>query len=195
MRKILIFIFLIPMIFGNCKRDFGTYYDLPTGQEMIYDQLRKDSVRFSTFIAAINLVPGLKTELSSSGLYTVMAPDNVAFDALFAGHPRFKSLKLIPVDTLEMIVKYHILKFMFFQDNFLNPGATQTEFDKFKYETRANLVYKERSPSGQVKALYYQSKLLNVYTANYFNLYGVTSQDYTDVYGAGMQLQQKQVSM
>lgn len=185
MRKILIFIFLIPMIFGNCKRDFGTYYDLPTGQEMIYDQLRKDSVRFSTFIAAINLVPGLKTELSSSGLYTVMAPDNVAFDALFASHPRFKSLKSIPADTLEMIVKYHILKFMFFQDNFLNPGATQTEYDKFKYETRANLVYKERSPSGQIKALYYQSKLLNVYTANYFNLYGVTSRDYTDVYGAG----------
>ncbi len=185
MRKILVFIFLIPIILGSCKRDFGTYYDPPSGQMMIYDQLRKDSVRFSTFIAAVDQVPGLKTELSSSGLYTVMAPDNGAFDAFFSSHPRFKSLKAIPADTLEMIVKYHILKFMFYQDNFLNPGVTQTEYDKFKYETRANLVYKERGPSGQIKALYYQSKLLNIYTANFFNWYGVTSQDYTDVYGAG----------
>jgi len=185
MRKILFFIFLIPIIFSSCERDFGTYYDRPLGQKMIYNQLAEDPGKFSTFIAAIDKVPGLKQELSSSGLYTVMAPDNAAFTDFFARHPRFKSIEAIPDDTLIMIVKYHILKFMFFQDNFLSPGIAKNEFDKFKYETRATLVYQDISPTGAARSLYYPSKLLNIYTPNFFRLYGVSAKDYTDVYGSG----------
>lgn len=185
MRKILFFIFLIPIIFSSCERDFGTYYDRPLGQKMIYNQLSDDPEKFSSFVAAIDKVPGLKQELSSSGLYTIMAPDNKAFADFFAKHPRYKSLDVIPIDTLDMIVKYHILKFMFFQNNFLNPGIAKNEFDKYKYETRATLVYKDISPTGATRALTYPSKSLSVYTSKFFSLYGVNAKDYTDVYGAG----------
>ena len=185
MKKTIVSILLISIIFSSCERDFGTYYDRPLGQKMIYNQLSEDPEKFSTFVAAIDKVPGLKQELSSSGLYTIMAPDNKAFTDFFAKHPRYKSLDVIPIDTLDMIVKYHILKFMFFQGNFLSPGIAKNEFDKFKYETRATLVYQDVSPVGAARSLYYPSKLLNVYTPNFFNLYGVSAKDYTDVYGSG----------
>lgn len=182
MRKPLVFMFLISVIIcliSGCKRDFGTFYDPPKGQEStIYKQL-VNNPKLSTFVSAIDSVPGLKNELNSSGLFTIMAPDNDAFAKFFEEHPNYK-LNVIPADTLALIVKYHILKWMLFQVNFLNPGLTKDNFNAYKYETRASLVY--RSAGGR-KLIYYPSKMIQVYTPNYFSLYHVTPQDYTDVFG------------
>jgi uncharacterized surface protein with fasciclin (FAS1) repeats len=183
MRQTLLFILLIFIIICGCKREYGSYYDPPIGQESyIYKQLVSDP-RFSTFVSAIDKVPGLKNELSSSGLFTVMAPDNEAFLKFFESHPTYK-LDVIPVDRLVLIVKYHIMKWMLFQVNFLKPGLTKDVFTTFKYESRANLSYSEPTYGG-TKAIYCPSKMLQIYTPNFFNLYRVTAQDYRDVYGAG----------
>lgn len=184
MRKTILFIFVMSIFFNGCKREYGSLYDPPKGQQgNIYKQLASDSI-FSTFVSAIDKVPGLKDELSSSGLFTIMAPDNEAFRKYFKNNPTFKSIEVIPADTLSLIVKFHIMKWMLFKVNFLNPGLTKDNFKAYKYVTRANFVFTDQTIGGGKKAIYYPSKMLQVYTSNFFSLYYVTAQDYTDVFGS-----------
>ena len=176
------------LVFSNCKRQYGEFYDPPAGLEgEIYQQLAADP-SLSIFVSAIDKVPGLKEELSSSGLFTVMAPDNEAFNKFFGQHPTFKSIDNIPSDSLSIIVKFHIMKWMLFQVDFLNPGVTGTSYGDFKYETRAVSKYVENSLSGKQIPLFYTPKLAQVYTPNFFTYSGITSQDYSDVYGSGVAL-------
>ncbi|MGV8093997.1 MAG: fasciclin domain-containing protein [Mangrovibacterium sp.] len=176
---------MVLLIGINCKREYGEFYDPPKGQEgEIYLQLAANP-DLSTFVSAIDMVPGLKEELSASGLFTVMAPDNQAFDKYFASQPTYKSLDAIPPDELAAIVKFHIMKWMLFQIDFLNPGLTGKDYGLFKYETRATTKYTDRSVSGRDIPLFYTSKLLQVYTPNYYSNFNVSANDYTDVYGDG----------
>jgi uncharacterized surface protein with fasciclin (FAS1) repeats len=181
----MIFAVLVVLIFYACKREYGTFYDPPKNLESdIYKQLSQDP-NLSTFVSAIDKVPGLKQELSSSGLYTIMAPDNEAFKAFFSNNQVYKSLDVIPVVDLTRIVKYHIMKWMLFQVDFLKPGLTKDGFDMFKYETRADMVYSEKSFSGAFKNIFYSSKMIQVYTPEYFRFYGISNSDYSDIYGTG----------
>ena len=150
----------------------------------IYEQLAADPA-LSTFVSAIDKVPGLKDELSSSGLFTVMAPDNDAFKQYFAQSSSYKSIEAIPVDTLAPMIKFHIMKWMLFQIDFLNPGLTGTDYSTFKYETRATSAYKEHTISGKILPIFYTSKMAQVYTPNFFTNFGVTPKDYSDIFGAG----------
>ncbi|MXV17668.1 fasciclin domain-containing protein [Hufsiella ginkgonis] len=137
----------------------------------------------STFVSAIDKVPGLKDELNSSGLFTVMAPSNDAFTKYFTAHAKYKKIDDIPVKELTQMVKYHILKWMLFQGNFIKPSSDPTiNVDIYKYETRAVASYYDAAAK---KGVYYPSKMIQVYTPRFFSYYGVTSQDYTDVYGTG----------
>lgn len=181
--KLLFVLFILGFIIPGCKREFGDYYNPPAGQQVdIYKQLAGDS-SLSIFVSAIDKVPGLKAELSSSGLFTVMAPDNAAFKKYFATS-QYSSLDAIPADKLELLVKFHILKWMLFQDNFINPGLNKSNPEIFKYETRATFIYKARLTTGRTIPIFYPSKMSQVYTPTFFNYYGVTPQDYTDVFGS-----------
>ena len=181
--KILLVLLFIGFAFSSCKREFGDYYNPPAGQQTdIYKQLAADS-SLSIFVSAIDRIPGLKAELSSSGLFTVMAPDNTAFKKYFATS-QYGSLDAIPVDKLDLLVKFHILKWMLFQDNFINPGLNKTNPEVYKYETRANFVYKAKLANGKTISVFYPSKMSQVYTPTFFNYYGVTAQDYTEVFGS-----------
>jgi uncharacterized surface protein with fasciclin (FAS1) repeats len=180
--KILLLLFVSGIVISGCKREFGEYYNPPAGQQSdIYKQLAADS-SLSIFVSAIDKVPGLKEELSSSGLFTVMAPDNEAFKKFF-GSQQYKSIDDIPVDKLNLIVKYHILKWMLFQDNFINPGLNKSNPEVYKYETRATFVYKEKLASGKVVPIFYPSKMSQVYTPTFFSYYNISPQDYSEVYG------------
>lgn len=181
--KILLLLFIIGSVFSGCKREFGEYYNPPAGQQTdIYKQLAADS-SLSIFVQAIDKVPGLKAELSSSGLFTVMAPDNAAFKKYFATS-QYSSLDAIPLDKLDLLVKFHILKWMLFQDNFINPGLNKTNPEMYKYETRATFIYKAKLSTGKTISIFYPSKMSQVYTPTFFTYYGVTQQDYTEVFGA-----------
>jgi uncharacterized surface protein with fasciclin (FAS1) repeats len=181
--KILLLLLIIGSVISSCKREFGDYYNPPAGQQTdIYKQLAADS-SLSIFVQAVDKVPGLKGELSSSGLFTVMAPDNNAFKKYFATS-QYSSLDVIPLDKLELLVKFHILKWMLFQDNFINPGLNKTNPEMYKYETRATFIYKAKISTGKTISIFYPSKMSQVYTPTFFNYYGVTQQDYTEVFGA-----------
>ena len=190
-RNAIVTVFIMSLIISSCKREYGDYYDPPKGQKgEIYKQMAADPA-LSTFVAAIDKVPGLKEELSSSGLFTVMAPDNEAFKQYFAQSSSYKSIEAVPVDTLAPMIKFHIMKWMLFQIDFLNPGLTGTDYSMFKYETRATSKYKEHAASGRDLPIFYTSKMVQVYTPNFFSNFGVTAKDYSDVYGAGASLNAK----
>lgn len=184
-KKLILTLVMFTVIIVGCKREYGDFYNPPKEQKgEIYQQIAANP-ELSSFLAAINRVPGLKEELSSSGLFTVMAPDNDAFKQFFAQSTNYKSIGAIPVDTLAPLIKFHIMKWMLFQINFLNPGLTGTDFSMFKYETRATVSYKESAATGKILPIFYTSKLAQVYTPSFFTNFGVTAKDYSDVYGAG----------
>lgn len=67
---------------------------------------------FSILVEALT-TSGLSTDfvsvLSADGPYTVFAPTNAAFEALLAASPDWNSLSDIPVETLEAVLKYHVI--------------------------------------------------------------------------------------
>lgn len=183
MRISVLFLCILFVTASSCKKEYGPVYDPPTGQEgHIYEQLAGNP-NLSIFVSAIDKVPGLKTELSSSGLYTAMAPNNDAFARYFASQA-YKSIDVIPVDELSQIVRYHILKYMLFQVNFLNPGITKTSFEIFKYETRLITSYKDKLANGRQMSIYYTPKQVQVYTPYYFSSNVLTNNDYSTIYGS-----------
>ena len=108
--KELVLLFIAIFLLSGCERKFGEFYDPPKGLEGdIYTQLSTEP-NLSIFVSAMEKVPGLKDELSSSGLFTVMAPDNEAFNEFFATHPSYHSIEDIPINTFESIVKYLNIK-------------------------------------------------------------------------------------
>jgi uncharacterized surface protein with fasciclin (FAS1) repeats len=188
--KILLLLSILGLAISGCKREFGSYYQPPQGQQTdIYKQLAADS-SLSLFVSAIDRVQGLKEELSSSGLFTVMAPDNAAFQKYLAAR-QYSSIEAIPISTLSQVVKFHILKWMLFQDNFINPGLNKTNPEIYKYETRATISYKEKLATGQTVSIYYPSKMAQLYTPTFLNYYSVSAQDYTDVYGSSSVINQQ----
>jgi uncharacterized surface protein with fasciclin (FAS1) repeats len=176
MKKILLFLSIIVTVM-SCERKFGDYYDPPEGMEAeIYAQLVADP-ELSVFVSAIDKVPGLKEELSSSGLFTVMAPNNAAFEKYFASHPEYQSVDDIPVKTLEQLVKYHIMRWMYFYGQFIASNM-------YKYETRSSVMFEAEVSPGKTRKVHYTNKMFQVYTPNYTKTSGMTPDDYTFVYGA-----------
>lgn len=183
MRICVLFLFILCITGSSCKKDYGDIYDPPKGQEgYIYAQLSANP-KLSVFVSAIDKVPGLKDELEASGLFTVMAPDNDAFARYFESQSLYKSIADIPEAQLSDMIRYHILKYMLFQVNFLNPGVTKVNFDIFKYESRLVTNYKDRLANGRLRSIYYTPKQLQVYTPYYFSSNGVTPADYKAIYG------------
>ncbi|RBQ07876.1 fasciclin domain-containing protein [Pedobacter miscanthi] len=182
MRKQLLLLYFFCIILNGCKKEYGKFYDPPPGQAaQLYLQLSQDPT-LSIFVSAIDRVPGLKEELNSSGLFTIMAPDNAAFAKYFETQTTYKSIEEMPAETVKDLVNYHIMKWMLFQGNFLNPGITKTNYEIYKYETKASSTYYDAAAK---KMIFYPSKMLQVYTPQFFSYYNVTAQDYAEVYGPG----------
>jgi uncharacterized surface protein with fasciclin (FAS1) repeats len=176
----------------GCVDTSKDIYNIPSNLDgEIYKQLSSDS-RFSTFVAAIDKVQGLKEELNTSGLYTVFAPTNEAFDTYFRTNGKYTSLDEIPNEELTKIVKFHVLKWMIFSYQFINPGATKNVYDVYKYATRSNVKYSEYVELYKRNiSLYYENKYIQVYTPNYFSTFAVTNADYQQVFGEGSSISGK----
>lgn len=187
MKNIIIVFCLVASIFvTNCNKDRDSFYQLPENQEgEIYSQLKADP-QFSTFVTAIDKVPGLTTLLNSSGLYTVFAPTNDAFNKYFETNGVYKSIDDMPLDVVTNLVNFHILQWMNFSYQFKAPGATKTQFDLFTYVTNAHTSYSAYDYASQRKLnIAYENKSVQVYTPGFFNFYGVTPADYAAVAGGG----------
>jgi uncharacterized surface protein with fasciclin (FAS1) repeats len=180
--KILLLLFGLCIIGSSCKKNYGQFYAAPAGQAgHIYEQIAANP-SLSIFKSAIDKVPGLKDILNTSGLYTIMAPNNDAFNKYFASQ-KYNSIDDVPKDQLSQLIKFHVLKYMLFQVNFLNPGITKLSFGQYKFETQDVMAFNEKI-NGISKNIYYPGKQMQVYTPYFFTLNSVTLSDYQTVYGA-----------
>jgi uncharacterized surface protein with fasciclin (FAS1) repeats len=192
--KILLLLFGICLIESSCKKQYGEFYATPTGQAgHIYEQIAADP-SLSIFVSAVDKVPGLKDILNTSGLYTVMAPDNDAFAKYFASQ-QYKSISDIPTAELSQMIKFHVLKYMLFQVNFLSPGINKTSFDIFKYETQNVPVYNDKLANGQLRSIFYTGRQMQIYTPYYFAANNVTLDDYKAVYGTEAHLSSSEIQL
>jgi len=183
MRICVLLLFILCITGSGCKKEYGDIYDPPKDQKgYIYAQLAANP-KLSVFVSAIDRVPKLKDELEASGLFTIMAPGNDAFARYFESQPLYKSIADIPEAQLSDMIRYHILRYMLFQVNFLNPGVTKVNFDIFKYESRLVTTYKDKLSNGRLRSIYYTPKQLQVYTPFYFTSNAVSPADYKAIYG------------
>lgn len=181
--KLLLLLVVVCIFAGSCKKQYtNELYAPPAGQQgHIYEQMAANP-SLSIFVSAVDRVPGLKATLNSSGLFTIMAPTNDAFAKYFASQ-QYKSIDAIPINLLTQIINFHIIKYMLFQVNFLNPGITKMNYGQFEYGTQDIAVFNDKLSNGQVRSIYYPAKQMQVYTPYYFSNNAVTLADYQTVFG------------
>ncbi len=182
----LFFILLFSLCFWSCEKERQQFYKIPENLDgEIYKKLATDG-RFTKLVSAIDKVPGLAGELNSSGLFTVFAPTDEAFDVFFRNNTTYKSIDEMPVPELTKLIKFHVLRWMIFKTQFEHPGATGEAFDVFTYETRmSESNYKTYSDKDKAyRNIYYENKRIQIYTSNFWSYRGLTALDYTSLYGS-----------
>ncbi len=83
-------------------------------------QLAAADTSFSFLVAAVTRV-GLLSAISGPGKYTVFAPTNAAFRAV-----GITDINAVPLATLDIVVKYHILATNVFASDLVNNTTAQT---------------------------------------------------------------------
>lgn len=141
----LVLLMIAGVFCSSCERKYLSYYAPPDDLAgPIYEQLMAEE-ELSTFVQAIDLIDEGKPEseklsriMSTSGLYTVFAPDNAAWDKYFSDNG-YSALNEVPKEQLANLVEYHILFSMYYWYDFEKGirDFTTTTFDDFKYQSRA----------------------------------------------------------
>lgn len=183
MKKDLLIILLFLMVLTGCMKTYESFYDPPKnlGPDLYTTLANDKSGSFTTLVKAIDRVPSLKAEIGSSGLYTIFAPTNPAFEKYFSSNPDgYTKLEEIPITKLELLLRYNVLKWMLFNYNFSNPLVPSN----YQYETRAAVSIKDMSASKNGKQLFYDNKWIQVYNKSFFPNNLLQSTDYTEVFGA-----------
>ncbi|CAA9271407.1 MAG: hypothetical protein AVDCRST_MAG56-3080 [uncultured Cytophagales bacterium] len=125
-------VLLTAFLLNGCRKD-DDYFEPPAGQEgKLLEQL-KANPEFSTYVRALELAK-LEQTVGSSGLYTIFAPTNQAFDAYFSQGP-YRSLEQIPPRQLYELVGNHILTPMMFTFDFSARRFNNNKDDR--YQTNA----------------------------------------------------------
>jgi uncharacterized surface protein with fasciclin (FAS1) repeats len=99
------------LILMNCQRDemLDAKYARPDWLAgKVYDQIL-EVPDLSVFAKCVELT-GYDKIINVSGVYTVFAPSNQAFDTFLSNHPGYNTVEDIPMDELTRIVKYHIVQ-------------------------------------------------------------------------------------
>ncbi len=105
--------------------------------------IAKATPSLSTLVEALTMFPALVDALSSDGSYTVFAPTNKSFDDLL-GVIGQSSLKDVPKDVIERLLKYHVVSGAALKTKDLTNGQMATTIlsanDKVKIEVKGNEV-------------------------------------------------------
>lgn len=103
---------LLAVFFSSCQKEWEEHYARPESIEgKIIEQLNADP-DFSIFVEALARTR-IDRLVGKSGIYTVFAPTNKAFQDFFATS-QYKSIQEIPVLELESMLNYHITTQMLF---------------------------------------------------------------------------------
>lgn len=100
-----------------CEKKMDKYYERPDWLRGSAYEVMEDRGNFDLFLRAIDRA-GYKTIVNGRELCTVMAPNDEAFQKYMKRH-NYSSVDDIPVDTLKMLVPYHIIKKAYGKDMML----------------------------------------------------------------------------
>ncbi|MCS3795048.1 putative surface protein with fasciclin (FAS1) repeats [Chitinophagaceae bacterium OAS944] len=128
---------LLPVLFAvllfGCKKGYDKYWSKENPKTgFIYDKVKNDP-NFTTFAAGLERADLVKY-VNVSGLYTVFAPTNEAFEKYFQ-KMGYSSINDVPVNTLFFILSYHIANNMWYYYDFRTRFITS---QKVTYITRNN---------------------------------------------------------
>ena len=124
---------LIPVLLLGCKKGYDKYWSKENPKTgFIYDKVKSDP-HFTTFAAGLERADLVKY-VNVSGLYTVFAPTNEAFQKYFE-RMGYSSVNDVPVNTLFAMLSYHIANNMWYYYDFRTRFTTT---QKVTYITRNN---------------------------------------------------------
>ena len=95
-------VLLFSTTFASCDDDDDDM------EEMTIAQLASSDSRLSTLVSALDRA-SLVSTFENQGSFTVFAPTNDAFQSLLNSNPSWNTLEDIPVATLDLVLKYHVL--------------------------------------------------------------------------------------
>jgi transforming growth factor-beta-induced protein len=128
---------VLPLLIGvlllGCKKGYDKYWSEENPKTgFIYDKVKSDT-NFTTFAAGLERADLVKY-VNVTGLYTVFAPTNDAFQKYFK-RMGYSSVSDVPVNTLFAMLSYHIANNMWYHYD-LRTRFTTTQ--KTTYITRNN---------------------------------------------------------
>lgn len=124
---------LIAVLLLGCKKGYDKYWSKENPKTgFIYDKVKSDP-NFTTFAAGLERADLVKY-VNVSGLYTVFAPTNEAFQKYFQ-RMGYSSINDVPINTLFTILSYHIANNMWYYYDFRTRFTTT---QKVTYITRNN---------------------------------------------------------
>lgn len=126
---------LVVILMPSCQKEWDEHYARPENIEgKILEQLKADP-DYSIFVEALARTR-VDQLIGNSGIYTVFAPTNQAFQNYFATS-NYKSIQEIPILELENLLNYHISTAMLFSFDYkaikdkkvqiFNKGTTRFE--------------------------------------------------------------------
>ncbi len=131
--KILLLVLLTAVAFCGCKTGYDEYWPKENPKTgFIYDKA-KNNPNFTIFAAGLERA-GLVKFVNVSGLYTVFAPTNDAFQKFFKAKG-YNSINDVPVNDLFTILSFHIATNMWYYYDFRTRFTTS---QKVNYLTRSN---------------------------------------------------------
>lgn len=131
-KAMLLLLIISGSLFG-CKKGYDEYWDKENPKTgFIYDKVKNDP-NFSIFAQGLERA-GLVKFVNVSGLYTVFAPTNQAFEKFFIAKG-YKTIEDVPSADLFAILSYHIANNMWYYYDFKTRFTTS---QKTIYITRNN---------------------------------------------------------
>jgi len=128
-----VLLLLAAILLNGCNKGYDNYWPKENPKSgFIYDKVKNDA-NFSTFAAGLERA-GLVNFVNVSGLYTVFAPTNEAFQKFFQAKG-YTSINDVPVTDLFAILSYHIANNMWYYYDFRTRFTTT---QKVTYITRNN---------------------------------------------------------
>lgn len=131
--KILVLLLVVSASLLGCKKGYDEYWNKENPKTgFIYDKLKNDP-NFSIFAQGLERA-GLVKFVNISGLYTVFAPTNEAFEKFFKANG-YTTIQDVPTTSLFAILSYHIANNMWYYYDF---RTRFTASQKTIYITRNN---------------------------------------------------------
>lgn len=97
------------VVFSSCRQDEVTKYERPEWLSgKLYTQITSEE-NLDSFAVALGYT-GYDTIVDASGSFTIFAPTNDAFINFLNEDPNYTSIKDIPKDLLDRLVKYHVVQ-------------------------------------------------------------------------------------